>query len=1180
MAVNPFSLLISAAFTAASYFLRPSQNVERGRVREVPIQQSSYGDMIPRFWGTIRVSGNIVWSTGLRQVSETESAKGLGGPKVTTFTYFTDLAIMLSENQVIDLLRIWADGKVIYDKTTASATVPASEGLEFRLYTGSDDQDPDPLIQSDVDGKYGTGSTPAYRGRAYIVFENFNLTDYGNRIPNLSFELVSDPEDGTAPAPLEVFVSPDPNPLGTNSQFFRNIDTAQSKLFVFDNVPGEYTTAIYDLDTLSIVGYGSNSVSDQHLNPHNGLGYNERGEVLFGLGQGTGVGFEARVHKIDAVTFVELNEGLHDLRKVESGGACASNSIAAWDAYVTISNNSVSSRGIYIMDTDVQPIIQTGTGTNLGDISIGETIGAGSHIRTPIVGTGPNGKHVYTILGDDDPPNYNTYLLYAVGVNTDDVGMGAFTDIATQNPVNPLPVSLKHGVRDTLVPADFGLSEFGPTNTGKNIAMAYDRTTQALVIFVEDASGNIRCGKWTRDSGIVSVITVPFMPADYAAARSVCNGYYAWAGTNNGDNTRLRVCLLNIADFTLDETINGTSSAELLCTDWGLGDFQNGLNLIWDSARFSLYGQEAFSSDIYRISLASGEQLGVTLANIVEDISNAAGLQSFEDIDVSELADTTVEGYILANQQSARDAVQPLSDLYFFDGVESDYKLRFLDRGRSVVATLEEDKMVVSGEDERSYTQTRVQESEIPTSVQFTYLDNLNHYQRGAQQSARVLVPRPTVRSDNQQTIDVPVATNADTAKQACEKTLFTRWNEREGFEMKFSWENLALDPADVITVNLNNGRNVRLRVEEDDLGADLSIELRTVQEAANQYVSTASGQTGVGIQTTVSVPKPSELFLLDVPFLRDTDDPGSPVPLIYWAGSRSTDSAWPGGVLYEAEDLANFFSVGASSNAAPWGRLTEDLAPAQGVFGWDRVNTLELSVARGESSFTSASEIDVLNGANALAIINSSTGEVEIVQFANVSVIASNRLSLSTLIRGRRGTDPFSRTTWAAGSLVVLLDPTTLRTYTDTLAEVNSPHAYKLVTVGRSIEVTTEKLQTPNGRSLRPYAPVGQTATINGADIDLAAVRRTRIGGELADGTGTVPLNEDSEEYELEILNAAGDTVLRTITGLTTPAYKYLAADITTDFGSMPATLNVVWYQISAYVGRGFSGPATVKVQ
>src|SRR3546814_893986 len=38
----------------------------------------------------------------------------------------------------------------------------------------------------------GFGATPAHRGAAYAVFEQFELAEYGNRIPSLTFEIVAD----------------------------------------------------------------------------------------------------------------------------------------------------------------------------------------------------------------------------------------------------------------------------------------------------------------------------------------------------------------------------------------------------------------------------------------------------------------------------------------------------------------------------------------------------------------------------------------------------------------------------------------------------------------------------------------------------------------------------------------------------------------------------------------------------------------------------------------------------------------------------------------------------------------------------------------------------------------------------------------------------------------------------
>ncbi len=60
----------------------------------------------------------------------------------------------------------------------------------FRLYTGAEDQRVDPLIASIE----GSGTAPAHRGTAYAVFEDLELATFGNRIPQLSFEVIADAE--------------------------------------------------------------------------------------------------------------------------------------------------------------------------------------------------------------------------------------------------------------------------------------------------------------------------------------------------------------------------------------------------------------------------------------------------------------------------------------------------------------------------------------------------------------------------------------------------------------------------------------------------------------------------------------------------------------------------------------------------------------------------------------------------------------------------------------------------------------------------------------------------------------------------------------------------------------------------------------------------------------------------
>jgi hypothetical protein len=113
------------------------------------------------------------------------------------------------------------------------------------------------------------------------------------------------------------------------------------------------------------------------------------------------------------------------------------------------------------------------------------------------------------------------------------------------------------------------------------------------------------------------------------------------------------------------------------------------------------------------------------------------------------------------------------------------------------------------------------------------------------------------------------------------------------------------------------------------------------------------------------------------------------------------------------------------------------------------------------------------------------------------------------------------------------------------------------------------------------PYHPA-QPKMVDGASssTDFTWERRTRVGGEVFDDVALVPLSEDTEEYELEIFDGPGGSIVRTVTGLTTPAYNYSSANQTTDGFTPPIqTATIKLYQISAQVGRGFSEEVTISV-
>jgi len=168
--------VIGQAADAAIFAPKPRQGPRLG---ELAVQTSSYGTAIPKIFGRMRVAGTVIWATDLQEHRST-SGGGKGSPKTTSYSYSASFAVLLSGRPIAAVRRIWADGKLL-----RGAGGDFKSKTKYRLYQGGEDQAPDPMIAS----AEGVGRTPAFRGLAYAMFEDFQLADYGNRIPSLTFEV-------------------------------------------------------------------------------------------------------------------------------------------------------------------------------------------------------------------------------------------------------------------------------------------------------------------------------------------------------------------------------------------------------------------------------------------------------------------------------------------------------------------------------------------------------------------------------------------------------------------------------------------------------------------------------------------------------------------------------------------------------------------------------------------------------------------------------------------------------------------------------------------------------------------------------------------------------------------------------------------------------------------------------
>lgn len=164
-----FGSILNKKFSKNKIFL----STEGRRLEGINVQTVKYGKEIPIVYGSVKLAGNIIWDSGLKEleniITKSHNTSGQSSEySHTKYEYKISLAIALCEGEINDVSRIWINNIVI-DKNQ----------YNIRTYNGSNEQLPDHHIE-EVEGK---GRACAFRGIAYVVFEDFPITKF-------SFEVI------------------------------------------------------------------------------------------------------------------------------------------------------------------------------------------------------------------------------------------------------------------------------------------------------------------------------------------------------------------------------------------------------------------------------------------------------------------------------------------------------------------------------------------------------------------------------------------------------------------------------------------------------------------------------------------------------------------------------------------------------------------------------------------------------------------------------------------------------------------------------------------------------------------------------------------------------------------------------------------------------------------------------
>lgn len=292
-----------------------------------------------------------------------------------------------------------------------------------------------------------------------------------------------------------------------------------------------------------------------------------------------------------------------------------------------------------------------------------------------------------------------------------------------------------------------------------------------------------------------------------------------------------------------------------------------------------------------------GEFTDPFLGDIVYDLCRQAGIAP-ERIDVSELYDPVkdrVPGLLVDSDDGLDKPISWLMDMFQFDKVEHGKKLRFIKRGRPVVARIPFNKLV--DDYPKTLKRTERDRAKLPRAVNINHIDPDGGFAKNKQSASRRTNMSAGTGTKN---IESRVVLKAGQAADAALRKLKILHNEYEDFEFTTRLEYTYLTPGDVVEVEDFDGTWYRVHLTErnEDDG-----NIKWEAETDGGYlvydnVAVPGKPLDPPVSTTPGTIGETELDIFNLPVNRDTND-----ELVLYVGARGGGSGWDGAALYASPD-------------------------------------------------------------------------------------------------------------------------------------------------------------------------------------------------------------------------------------------------------------------------------------
>lgn len=1123
---------LSAGFSIGGFvdsllFPKKVPDVVGPRINDLRIQSSAYGQPIPILFGTTRLPGNVTWSTGLIEKKKTQnigggkgSVSGKGGGTSTTFEYFSSWDSLICEGPA-SITRIWGDTKLIYDGTAVNQSPTGRFIGNIRIYTGAETDVADPIIEADK----GTGLVPGGRGICHIVFDDFPLADFGNRIPNITAE-VSRVATDAHPGRQIFSVCP-----GGEGGFVGDWRWNPQRTRLWQGHPGAFFNGgrdvcmvQHDPATLAVLRQSPIIFRPEQALPGTRVG----GGAAAGTGYAVGadgdlyllltdpyIPFRYWVRKLDGNSFAEIYQV----------GPFSDSKSQLWEGNVVDPDGAITTVALYTNETDTIDVFAPSSGARVELVSGTDYNTDDGVLTASFKGPALDPQGNAWFVGADTTANQMRFLKIGPG--------GSTVEFNIDNAFDPRDAIFVPEINRILITTTF------PLGGGQHQLNIYRFDPENSVI----------------DGSIINAHQGASVSPGFSRMGTTLGkvGTTLWIGAGSGSMIEI-----DPAAMTKIRTVSGWSPVAGQTV-------YNDVNHSWLRGG----GNEHF---IDRQNRAT-ESLRSVFEQLSQRVGFVAADYDYSAFDDEFFGDFTlpgwddVLGYPLTGRAAMRRFAEELAAVYLVHVVESEWKLKGIRRQGNVTAatTLALADLGAyewGSEPVPDFEETRRQEEELPNRIDLVYPDIGRDYQEGSQHSKRI---SEAVDTEDTVSVRTNVVFDATNAKQRTEIMLYQAWVARTGYNLALLPKFMELDPGDFIEFPIE-GFNRRAFIAAIDYGASGLMQIQAILDDTETLLTDAVGAVAdIPSNTGLLVPPPpTELFLMDVGLARDVDNNAG----FYLAAGGS--KGWRGTLVTRSTDGSTFsvFTAVLSAGEAVGGYAQTVLAAGTAP-GVDKINSVDIRLFNSDFTLDSKTRLEVLNGANA-AILGD-----EIIQWQTASLNSDGSFALSDLFRARRGTE-HATGSHVAGERFVALDSSTVQRIAQDISEKGKERSYRASSIGEDPERAVTIRFTNNAVGLKPLSAVHITATRDSLDdIDIDWKRRSRIGKAYLQNV-VLPIGEDTEAYEIDILDGVGD-VVRTIKPLTTTFANYSASQQITDFGSVQSSVDIEIFQISAQVGRGFPGKATV---